>query len=136
MDPRLPAIALAFIGIPAIVIGYVAAVELGLRMAPMWWASRVRPLLWAAPSAVFLIVFLVVPTVNTVILSLRDRGSREFVGLANYAFIATDPGSIDALRNSALWLVAFTALSVAFGLGFAVLFDRVRYETLAKAIVF
>src|SRR5262245_4964877 len=136
MDPRLAAIGFAFIGVPAIVIGYVAAVEIGLRAVPMWWASRVRPLLWSAPSAVFLIVFLIVPTVNTIILSLQDRASRAFVGLANYTFIASDPGSIDALRNSALWLVVFTGLSVAFGLAFAVLFDRVRYESFAKAIVF
>src|SRR5262245_58818702 len=133
MDSRLGAVLLAGVGIPALMVGYVALVEAGLRLVPRRWSSRLRPLLWAAPAGLFLVLFLVLPTINTVILSLQDRASRTFVGLANYTFIAGDPGSVDALRNTALWLVAFTALSVTFGLAFAVLFDRVRYEAIAKA---
>jgi alpha-glucoside transport system permease protein len=43
---------------------------------------------------------------------------------------------VDAIRNSVIWLVLFTAMSVLFGLAFAVLFDRVRYEAVAKSIIF
>ena len=41
-----------------------------------------------------------------------------------------------ALRNNALWLVLMVPATVAIGLIFALLADRVRYESLAKSIIF
>jgi alpha-glucoside transport system permease protein len=41
-----------------------------------------------------------------------------------------------ALRNSAIWLVLLTAFVVGGGLVSAILFDRVRYEPVAKALLF
>jgi alpha-glucoside transport system permease protein len=58
------------------------------------------------------------------------------VGLENYRFIFTDHTMIVSLRNNVLWLVLFTLLTVTFGLVIAVLTDRVRYEAVAKAIIF
>jgi alpha-glucoside transport system permease protein len=40
------------------------------------------------------------------------------------------------LLNNALWLVLFTLLSVGLGLLLAVLAGRVRYESVAKAVIF
>lgn len=41
-----------------------------------------------------------------------------------------------AFRNNLLWLVLVTGLSVSFGLVIAVLLDRVKYEALAKSLIF
>jgi len=41
-----------------------------------------------------------------------------------------------ALRNNALWLLLMVPGTVITGLLFAILADRVRYESLAKAIIF
>jgi alpha-glucoside transport system permease protein len=41
-----------------------------------------------------------------------------------------------ALRNNALWLLLMVPGTIAGGLFFALLADRVRYESLAKAIIF
>lgn len=41
-----------------------------------------------------------------------------------------------AFRNNLLWLVVFTTLIVSLGLVLAVLLDRVRYESVAKSVIF
>ena len=41
-----------------------------------------------------------------------------------------------ALRNNALWLLLMVPGTIAGGLFFALLADRVRYESIAKAIIF
>ena len=102
-----------------------------------WWT----PWLWLAPALVLLGVFLVYPTVDTFRRSLLDERSREFVGLDNYRFIIENPQPLvsdthSALLNNVMWLTLFTVLTVGFGLVFAVLAARVRYEAVAKAAIF
>jgi len=80
--------------------------------------------------------FLVYPALNTVYLSLFDKRSENFVGLDNYVWTLTSKEMLTAFRNNVLWLVLFTALTVSLGLIFAVLLDRVRYEPVAKSIIF
>ncbi len=136
MDPRLLA-AIAFaVGGPGLVIGYILLTEQLLRLAPLRLQPRIRPWLWLLPAFLFLLVFLVYPTINTVILSLQDKFSKDFVGLKNYEYFFTTGDTLTALRNNAIWLVLLTFLSVAGGLAIAVLFDRVRYESIAKSLVF
>ncbi|MCD6495466.1 sugar ABC transporter permease, partial [Candidatus Bipolaricaulota bacterium] len=43
---------------------------------------------------------------------------------------------LTAFRNNALWVVILTTFTVSFGLIFAVLLDRVRYEKIVKSIIF
>ena len=43
---------------------------------------------------------------------------------------------LTALRNNALWLLLMVPGTVAGGLFFAILADRIRYESIAKSIVF
>jgi alpha-glucoside transport system permease protein len=73
---------------------------------------------------------------NTVYLSFLDRRSEQFVGWANYEFLFTNPQTITVFRNNVLWLVLFTTATIALGLLIAVLANQVRYEVVAKAIVF
>ncbi|MCR4405100.1 MAG: sugar ABC transporter permease [Candidatus Acetothermia bacterium] len=92
--------------------------------------------LYLAPALLALGVFLVYPTIHTIIISFFGPRSNEFVGLANYQRAFTAKPMLIAFRNNAIWLVVFTAVTVSVGLLLAVLLDRVRYEAIAKSIIF
>ncbi|HPT82437.1 MAG TPA: sugar ABC transporter permease [Limnochordia bacterium] len=94
------------------------------------------PLLYVGPAVLFLLVYQVYPALQTVYLSFLDRRSQSFVGLENYKYVFTSPTMLRAFKNNLLWLVLFTAGTVGLGLLFAILVDRVRYERIAKSIIF
>ncbi|HLZ23222.1 MAG TPA: sugar ABC transporter permease [Ktedonobacterales bacterium] len=92
--------------------------------------------IWIGPAIVFVAVFLVWPVLNTIWLSFFNSDSTNFVGLKNFRTIFTDSSMLEVLRNNLLWLVLGTAATVFFGLIIAVLVDRVRIESIAKAAIF
>ncbi len=96
----------------------------------------VLPWLYIGPALLILVFFLVYPALNTLYLSLFDKRSENFVGLQNYVWALTSKDMLTAFKNNVLWLVLFTALTVSLGLVMAVLLDRVRYEAVAKSIIF
>ncbi len=103
--------------------------------------------LFFGPAAVLLVIFLIIPTVYTFVLSF-NRGRRgeftEWVGLDNYVSLLNDKSFINlstfppsgAILNNVLWVVAYTSVVIFFGLLIAVLAQRVRYESIIKAVVF
>jgi alpha-glucoside transport system permease protein len=135
MDELITA-AVVLAGVPLVLIGYILLVERLLRFLPERRQDRIRPWLWIAPTLAFLVVFLIYPTINTLVLSFMDKFSKNFVGLDNYIWFFGDPGTLEALRNSVLWVVFMTAGVVGLGLLIAVLVDRVRYEPVAKTAIF
>jgi alpha-glucoside transport system permease protein len=136
MDNELVSAALAIIGVPAALVGYVLLCERLIQLFPEKRQGRIRPWLWIAPALLFLIVFLVYPTLNTVVNSFQDRVSQEFVGFANYEWFFGDSETLEALRNSVLWVVFMTGGVLGLGLLIAILVDRVRYESIAKTTIF
>jgi ABC-type sugar transport system permease subunit len=98
--------------------------------------DRWNALLYIGPAVLLMFVLLVYPTLDTIRLSFMDRDAEQFVGLANYEYVVTSPRMQEALRNNVLWLVVFTSGTVILGLVIAVLTDRVRYESLAKSVIF
>lgn len=136
MDERTITALIVVIGVPAILFGYILVTEQLIRLAPGRWQARLRPWVWLAPAIAFLVVFLIYPTIYTFYLSLLDRASKEFVGFANYAYFFTTNDTLAALRNNAIWLVLLTLFSVGGGLIIAILLDRVRYESVAKSLIF
>jgi alpha-glucoside transport system permease protein len=136
MDRELITAAIVLLGVPLVLIGYILGVEWLLRFLPERRQDRIRPWLWIAPTLAFLFVFLIYPTINTIVLSFMDKFSRNFVGLDNYLWFFGDPSTLEALRNSVLWVVFMTAGVVGLGLLIAVLVDRVRYEPVAKTAIF
>lgn len=136
MTDKLITALVAVVGVPAVMIGYIWATEQVLRIVPGRWKPRIRPWLWVAPAIAFLGLFLVYPTVGTIYRSLRDAADSAFVGLDNYAWFFGNDGSLSALLNNVLWLVFLTIAVVGVGLLIAVLVDRVRYETVAKSVIF
>ncbi len=97
---------------------------------------RYLPWIYIAPALIFLTLFLVYPSLDTFRLSFYGPESEKFVGIENYIYAFTADPMLVAFRNNALWLVLFTLFTVAGGLIIAVLLDRVKYEPLAKSIIF
>jgi len=93
-------------------------------------------------------IFIVYPTIGTIRLSLLDAHSNGSAAgtctagqpcwgvFENYRYALTNPDMLLALRNNALWLLLMVPGTIAGGLFFALLADRVRYESVAKAIIF
>ncbi len=133
---RLGMALVVVVGVPAVMVGYVALAERIVALLPFKSRGAVRPWLWVGPALVLLVLYLIYPTINTLYLSLFNFDSTQFVGLDNYILVLTSPQTLEAIRNNAFWLVLLTGFTVTFGLLIAVLFDRVRYEAAAKAIVF
>lgn len=110
--------------------------------------GRVVPWLYVLPALIVILVFIVYPTVNTVVLSFRDRRGEQpasvdcvegqpcWGNFENYRYALTHPDMTTALKNNALWLLIMVPAVVAVGLLIAVLADRVKYEALVKAIIF
>jgi alpha-glucoside transport system permease protein len=105
-------------------------------------------LLYLGPALLLLLVFILYPTLRTTYLSFRDATGGEWATeqcrtgetcwgvLENYRQALTNNDGLVALRNTGLWLLVMVPGTVALGLLFAVLTDRVPYEAAAKSIIF
>ena len=110
--------------------------------------GRWVPWLYLLPALLIMFVFILYPMYNTFVLSFMDKTGTQpaYVDcrkddpcwgyLENYRYALTSEDMTTALRNNALWLVLMVPGTVLAGLLFAVLADHVRFEALAKAIVF
>jgi alpha-glucoside transport system permease protein len=136
MDPRLVTAVIVVLGVPSVLIGYIWLTERFLGLLGQRARPRLRPWLWLAPALAFLVVFLVYPSIGSLIRSFQNAAGTKFIGLDNYAWFFNDDASLVALKNSLIWLVVLTTLTVGLGLLIAVLVDRVRYETVAKSVIF
>jgi alpha-glucoside transport system permease protein len=102
----------------------------------------ISTLLFVGPALVLIAFFMVYPTIRTIILSLYTQVGigfnppLKFIGLGNYTNMTQDSNMGTAVVNNILWIVIVTPVTVVLGVIFAVLFDRVRYEAVAKSIVF
>ncbi len=91
---------------------------------------------FTAPALLLLLVGQLYPAGRTALQSVLDASSAGFVGLDNYIRIFTQPDLLIVLRNTLLWVVITPILATAIGLVYAVLVDRTRFESFAKALVF
>ena len=138
MDSRIVTALIVVVGVPATLFGYIVVVERVLRFLPDRAQPRLRPWLWLLPALLLLGLFLVYPTIATAIRSLQDKNiaNPQFIGLTNYQYFFSTGDTLVALRNNIIWLVLLTAFVVVGGLLSAILFDRVRYEPVAKSLLF
>lgn len=140
MEPRLTAAlvnaVVVVVGVPATLVGFILFIEYLLKLLPDRLQPRLRPWLWLTPALLFLLVFLVYPTVQTIIRSFYNRANNEFVGTANYEWFFNSNTAISSLINSGIWVVLLPVITVGLGLLIAVIVDRVRYESVAKSVIF
>src|SRR5947209_7825343 len=92
--------------------------------------------LWIAPAVILVLLFFVYPTIQTVWSSFQNSDESQCVGLKNYARIFSDQNMLTVLRNTLIWLVLGTLLTVGLGLIVAVLVDRVKIERVIKSALF
>jgi alpha-glucoside transport system permease protein len=92
--------------------------------------------LFLGPALFFITLYLLYPSIHTIVISFMGRRSEVFVGLKNYIYAFTSRTMLTAFGNNLLWLIIFTLGTVSLGLIMAILSDRVKYEKLAKSIIF
>jgi alpha-glucoside transport system permease protein len=93
-------------------------------------------LLFLLPALVILGALVVYPIIFTIVRSTFDRGGDDFIGLDNYRRMFENDRTYRAIRNNAIWVVTAPTLATGIGLIFAVLAERVRWQTAFKLAVF
>ena len=134
----IPTLVGVIIGVPVVLAAYIVGGEYLVRLLPDKARPSVRPWIWVGPALAAVAVFLVYPVFGTAFSSFFDNQG-NFVGLSNYGHeLAGFPsgGAWIAIRDNVYWLVLFTLLVLIIGLLFAVLTDRVPYESAVKSLIF
>ncbi|WP_444948679.1 carbohydrate ABC transporter permease [Micromonospora ureilytica] len=93
-------------------------------------------LFFLLPTLLLLTIGLVVPAIRTVLLSLMNGDSTEWVGLRNYGFLFSDDTMVRVLINTLVWVLVVPLVATGFGLIYAVLVDKARFEAVAKSLIF
>ncbi|MBB5873010.1 alpha-glucoside transport system permease protein [Allocatelliglobosispora scoriae] len=90
------------------------------------------------PAGALLMIGLIIPAIRTTILSFQGASTFEakWVGLDNYKWIFTQREALITLRNTLLWVVLVPLIATSIGLIYAVLVDKARLESFAKALIF
>ena len=102
------------------------------------WEDRIKPWMFAGPAILAIGVFLIYPAIVTLQYSFANEDSTSYVGFKNYANLLTDSSFLQVLFNNLLWIIIVPAVTVALGLGVAVLADRLKPsgEKAAKTLIF
>jgi alpha-glucoside transport system permease protein len=103
---------------------------------PVQWRKYAVALGFLAPTLLFLAVWIVYPTIRTIIRSFFDRSGDEFVWFENYERIFTSDVLLTAVKNNAIWVLVVPVLVTAIGLIFAVLTERIGWAVAFKTAVF
>ena len=90
-------------------------------------ARRVEPYAFIAPTALLMLGLMLVPIVIVIGYSFMDNvilnKHPEFLGLANYVQIVTDPAFVTAIRNTLFFVIVSVAAHLILGLTFALLLN-------------
>ncbi|CAN5138185.1 sugar ABC transporter permease [soil metagenome] len=92
--------------------------------------------LFLLPALVLLGALVVYPILFTIVRSFYDRAGDDWVGLDNYRQAFTNERTRTALTNNLVWVAIAPTLATILGLGFAVMAERVRWQTAFKVAVF
>ncbi|MEU7921807.1 carbohydrate ABC transporter permease [Micromonospora zamorensis] len=154
-----PKLLMLMYGLVAFVV-VVGGLLLLLDVVPAWFARRREAQLVAAsasgaplprrtkpreglfalffllPTLLLLTIGLVVPAIRTTLLSLMDGSSTNWVGLRNYGWMFSDDSIVRVLINTLIWVLLVPLVATGFGLIYAVLVDKARFESVAKSLIF
>lgn len=122
--------------------------------------GKVVPWMYLLPALLVMSFFIVYPMINTIMLSFGDKngtgsaatgcqaGKPCWGPFENYHYALTQeldtrtPGTLwtsfwnSSYGNNIKWIIFMVSGTVIIGLGYAMLVDRVKYEALAKAVIF
>ena len=100
------------------------------------WIRRLQPVLFVGPAILMLVWALVLPTIRTLFLSFYDEASVNFVWFENFKFVFTNDAMLVVFRNNLMWMFFGTLFTASAGLLIAVLADKSKFESFAKALIF
>jgi alpha-glucoside transport system permease protein len=108
------------------------------EILPGRWEERIKPYLLLLPALAAITLYLIYPTVQTVIYSFANATSTAFVGFSNYGDLLTSSAFQNTLFNTLLWILIVPAGTIVHGLLIATLADRLRPrgEKSAKTLIF
>jgi alpha-glucoside transport system permease protein len=121
-----------FVGVGGIWMLFVGVSAIVGLLSPMW-QGRILPWVFIVPAMALLTVFLIYPTVGTIVTSLTVQTNGD--PLAHYKALFS-PQYLGLIQNNLTWLIVGTGGSVLIGLLIAGLVDRVKREALAKTFIF
>ena len=98
--------------------------------------DRIVAYSYLAPTVIMLLVGLVYPGFRTIYQSFFDAAGSAFIGMDNYKTIFTDADQLTVLRNTVFWVVVTPFVATGVGLLYAILVDKARMESVAKALIF
>ena len=105
-------------------------------VAPKRGRDKIQIALFMGPALLLVTIGLIIPAVRTSILAFKDDYGQEWVGLANFSWLFSDPNIRTVLRNTAIWVGVAPFAATAIGLLYAILVDKSRFESYYKALVF
>ncbi|MEE1618002.1 carbohydrate ABC transporter permease [Brachybacterium sp. J153] len=105
---------------------------------PSRFAEGVIPYAFLLPGFALITLMLLYPTVQTIVYSFANDDSTQWNGFANYQAIFSSGAFWSALLNNLLWILVVPIVTVAFGLGVAVLADKLSPagEQVTKSLIF
>jgi alpha-glucoside transport system permease protein len=108
------------------------------EILPGRWEDRIKPFLYILPAYAAITIYLIYPTILTLINSFKDQASVDWVGFDNYTELLTSNTFQQTIYNTLLWILVVPAVTVIIGLAVAVLADRLgpRGEKLSKTLIF
>jgi raffinose/stachyose/melibiose transport system permease protein len=113
----------------------------GDRGSKAWWAAR-RGWLFVIPALVAYIMFVIYPLILGAQYSLykwNGVGPAEFIGVANYLRVFTDPDLLASIGNAFILIAFFTIIPVSSGLMLATLIRSIKpgpFSSASQAILF
>ncbi|HEY3735952.1 MAG TPA: sugar ABC transporter permease, partial [Jatrophihabitans sp.] len=114
-------------------------------------------LICLGPAVILALVGLIIPAINTIVLSLTNAQASDqklhivtasdgtqklvpyttdFIGFKNYKFAFSDHDTLWTLLRTVLWIAIVPAVTVFLGLMLALLFDQMKRTNLAKTLIF
>ncbi|MGY1603714.1 carbohydrate ABC transporter permease [Geodermatophilus sp. SYSU D00815] len=108
------------------------------ELLPGRWEDRVKPYLYVLPAVAAIGLYLIYPTIQTVVYSFANAASTEFIGMENYTSLLSSSGFQNTLFNTLLWIIVVPAGTIVLGLLIATLADRLkpRGEKFSKTLIF
>ena len=130
------------------------------RVPQIMKQGKVVPWFYLAPAILLMSFFIVYPMINTISLSLKNKdgtasaavtckeGQACWGAFENYRYALTaeldtttaksawDSFWTSSYGNNIKWVVLMVSGTLVFGMLMAVLADRLRYQSLAKAVIF
>lgn len=125
------------IGVGAVLFMYFVLNALA-QILPSRWGDRARPYLYLLPAVVVVAVYLIYPTLQTIVYSFANTDSTKFVGLKNYTSLLASTSFHQTLLNTLVWIVVGPVITITLGLLVATLADKLqpRSEKFSKTLIF